>query len=168
MRQHRLEIACIDCDIGKFNVPDGSRVQSAHRDGTLSLVSGSQIVDTCEKCKTGKYNDGIGVVECKSCPINTYNPEPGSTSSLLVNPAPKMRMVIPKSPEGSSRVAACTSSGKVLQCDTNPAERPIDNVCTLCPEGFYGTGDGKGCVSRSIVVIVLKKLLLMEFEIFIN
>ena len=96
-----------------------------------------------------------------------YNPEPGSTSKSACESCPKDEDGNTKSPEGSSEWQPALALEKFYNAIlTLQSDQLI--MCVHYALGFYGTGDGDGCVSRSIVVIVLKKLLLMEFEIFIN
>ena len=105
---------------------------------------------TCQKCEAGTFNDEMATTGCKDCPFHTYNEEIGSESSSACIPCPKDSIGRNQTTreQGSPSVEACFAAVESDGvCRSDPAERRVDDVCTLCPRGFYGTGDGTGCVS---------------------
>ena len=139
--------ACKKCITGQFNDEQGQTYCKSCPPGEYAEARQSgDTVNSCRLCKAGTYNDEAGLVECKECLPGTYNEKEGSNSSSDCVQCPEdSNGRAQTSVRGSSSVESC--SAKEITCNIDPAQRPINYVCTLCPQGFHGNGKGTGCVS---------------------
>ena len=89
---------CVDCDSGKYSAQSGSEqclncvaYASSERGATFCMCNAGATGDHdgCTLCGAGKYKNETGPAACLECPVNTFNPDTGSTSSTQCQHCPR-------------------------------------------------------------------------------
>jgi hypothetical protein len=158
-QQQTAESACTNCDKGMFQtVPGQTYCTRSCPLGTYgSIVGGISLQEACTPCPIGtkcgtlalqspslcplgSFQAEIGQSECKPCPLNTFNDKMGMT--FCQNCTMNEQQHLQTTGIGS------TSSSQCLQLDIRctGAQRPVNNVCQDCLQGFYSNGLGTHCI----------------------
>ena len=130
------------CPRGKFGNVQGSVSQKS---GCLNCTRGHMCGDTAmaqpQKCPIGSYQDQNGQETCHFCPKNTYSDSDG-TITCSDCPKNSQGMKLKTSGFGANSINQCELIKKTCRL----GQRPIEDICTNCPRGFFSNGKGTRCI----------------------
>jgi hypothetical protein len=167
---------CVRCVPGQTTLKNGSEACQAcslGRYGWTSTINTKLNGGYCEACSAGKYQDAKGEIQCKACPVDTFNELEGvtalsgckkcrefyaafTTTSNLTGIGNATTGCIctgarPNSLEISEKAGFYTvppHQAKTEQKKEEPADRVL---CVPCPSGADCEFDGMGLVDISAI-----------------
>ena len=130
------------CPSGKYGNTLGSISEMS---GCFNCTQGHMCVgrgmDQPKICPIGSYQEQEGQETCHFCPKNTYSDSDGAIKCLDC----------PKNSQGIALKTPGFGANNINQCqlirETCPTgQRPIEDICTNCPRGFFSNGKGTRCI----------------------